>query len=142
MLETRTIAHEFKSLDLSSFDADDEDPRPSPVIWYLLLRAVGTFVSAFGRYPGANASDEAADATWLVQQAQALASGSDLAAWVTEDHANEMTRSCEVELHNLASLMGGVAAQEAVKIVTHQFVPLNHTYIFNGISGHAGTYAV
>jgi NEDD8-activating enzyme E1 regulatory subunit len=53
-----------------------------------------------------------------------------------------MTRSCEVELHNIAALMGGVASQEAVKIITHQFLPLNHTYVFNGISGHAGTYAV
>jgi len=30
--------------------------------------------------------------------------------------------------------MGGVGSQEAIKLVTSQFVPLNNTFIFNGIS--------
>ena len=28
--------------------------------------------------------------------------------------------------------MGGVAAQEVIKILTAQFVPINNTYIYNG----------
>lgn len=36
-------------------------------------------------------------------------------------------------------MLGGVIAQEAVKLLTHQFVPLNNTFIFNGIRGSTVT---
>ena len=33
----------------------------------------------------------------------------------------------------------GAAAQEIVKLITHQFVPFNNTYIYNGITGCSTT---
>ncbi|RLN38447.1 hypothetical protein BBJ28_00002059 [Nothophytophthora sp. Chile5] len=140
MLETRSLAQELKQVDLSSVDLEDEDAEQSPLIWYFMLRAVGAFVSEFKRYPGSEDATASQDGAWLVARAKALSAGNDIADWITTNHALEMTRSCEVELHNVAALMGGVAAQEAVKLVTHQFEPLNHTYIFNGIAGVAATY--
>ena len=38
------------------------------------------------------------------------------------------------ELHSTAAVMGGVAAQETVKIITQQYIPLNGTFVFNGIA--------
>jgi amyloid beta precursor protein binding protein 1 len=35
---------------------------------------------------------------------------------------------------NIAAVVGGIAAQEAVKLITKQYEPLDHTYFFNGIS--------
>lgn len=61
---------------------------------------------------------------------------------ITADHAIEMTRYGGIELHNISALIGGIAAQEAVKIITHQYVPLNNTYIFNGIAGCGATYTL
>jgi amyloid beta precursor protein binding protein 1 len=37
------------------------------------------------------------------------------------------------ELHSVAAYMGGAAAQEVIKIITAQFVPINNTYIYNAI---------
>lgn len=37
------------------------------------------------------------------------------------------------ELHTLSAFIGGVAAQEAIKIITHQFIPFNNTYIYNAM---------
>ncbi|GLE09370.1 hypothetical protein PINS_up020979 [Pythium insidiosum] len=142
VIHTRSIAEEIKEVDLSAIDVEEEDSQQSPLIWYLLLRAVSSFVPAFRRYPGADPAMTSADAEWLLAKAQAIAHGSDIAGWLTLQHAEEMARFCEVELHNLAALMGGVASQEAVKLITRQFLPLNHTYVFNGINGSAGTYAV
>lgn len=142
MLETRSVAQELKQADLSGVDMEDEDTEQSPLIWYFLLRAVGAFASEFHRYPGSDDAKADQDGAWLVTKAQSLAAGSAIADWIKADHALEMTRSCEVELHNIAALMGGVAAQEAVKLITHQFEPINHTYLFNGISGVAATYAL
>lgn len=57
-------------------------------------------------------------------------------------HAQEVVRYGGVELHNISAMIGGIAAQEAVKIITHQFVPLNNTYIYNGIASCGATYAL
>jgi len=37
------------------------------------------------------------------------------------------------EIPSVAALIGGVAAQEAVKVITGQFIPLNNTFIYNAI---------
>ena len=37
------------------------------------------------------------------------------------------------ELHTMAAYMGGVAAQEVIKIISGQFVPVNNTFIYNGM---------
>lgn len=68
-------------------------------------------------------------------------SGSDNAeAVITLDHAREVTRYGGVELHNISSMMGGIAAQEAVKMITNIYSPLNNTYFFNGIQSVGATY--
>ena len=59
---------------------------------------------------------------------------------LTKDHAMEMVRYGGIELHNISALIGGIAAQETIKILTHQFVPLKSTYIFNGIAACGATY--
>ena len=48
-----------------------------------------------------------------------------------------MVRFGGAEVHNTAAVMGGLASQEAVKLITHQYVPLNNTWIFNGVNCHS-----
>jgi amyloid beta precursor protein binding protein 1 len=55
-------------------------------------------------------------------------------------HAQEICRYGACELHNISSIIGGIAAQEAVKILTRQYVSLNNTYIYNGITSIGATY--
>ena len=61
---------------------------------------------------------------------------------VSRDHAVEVTRYGAAELHNIAAIVGGVASQEAVKLITHQYVPINHTWLYNGISSLAAVLEV
>jgi amyloid beta precursor protein binding protein 1 len=51
-----------------------------------------------------------------------------------------MCRYGAAELHSVAAFLGGAAAQEAIKIITHQFVPFNNTYIYNGITATSATF--
>ena len=37
------------------------------------------------------------------------------------------------EIPSVASLIAGVAAQEVIKVITGQFIPLNNTFIYNAI---------
>lgn len=59
---------------------------------------------------------------------------------LTRDHAREIVRFGGCEIHSISALMGGIAGQEITKLLTHQFVPINHTYIYNGIAGWGSTY--
>ncbi|KAE8814901.1 NEDD8-activating enzyme E1 regulatory subunit [Hordeum vulgare] len=57
----------------------------------------------------------------------------DYLEYLTEDLVTEVCRFAGAEIHPVATFIGGVASQEVIKLVTKQFVPLNGTFVFNGI---------
>ena len=54
---------------------------------------------------------------------------------ICEDYVGEIVRYGASELHLVAAIMGGMAAQEAIKLITAQFVPLKGTLVYNGMTG-------
>lgn len=40
----------------------------------------------------------------------------------------------------MAALIGGLVAQEAIKLITHQYIPINNTCIFNGITSTSNVF--
>ncbi|KAK3390887.1 hypothetical protein B0H63DRAFT_389283 [Podospora didyma] len=48
--------------------------------------------------------------------------------------AKEVARAEGGELHNVAALTGGMVAQEMIKIITKQYIPIDNTCIFDGIN--------
>jgi NEDD8-activating enzyme E1 regulatory subunit len=52
-------------------------------------------------------------------------------------HLTEIARIAGGELHNISSITGGMVAQEAIKIITRQYVPVDNTCVFDGIKGKA-----
>ena len=47
---------------------------------------------------------------------------------------SELERANGSELHNISALTGGMVAQEAIKVITKQYVPVNGTCVFDGLS--------
>ncbi|KAG7287813.1 hypothetical protein NEMBOFW57_007329 [Staphylotrichum longicolle] len=47
--------------------------------------------------------------------------------------AGEVARAAGGELHNVAALTGGMVAQEMIKIVTKQYIPIDNTCVYDGI---------
>lgn len=45
----------------------------------------------------------------------------------------ELARAGGAELHNIAALTGGLVAQECIKVITEQYVPVDNTCVFDGI---------
>lgn len=130
-----------------------EVPEHTPLLWQVALRAADVFCERNSRYPGTplDADDKALEAD--AKEVQSLIasicasmglSDADLFKSTllggTMAHAVEITRYGNAELHNIASVLGGVASQEAVKIITGQYTPLDNTYVYNGIAGTAGVY--
>ncbi len=54
-----------------------------------------------------------------------------------EKAAEELARTDGGELHNISALTGGMVAQEMIKIITKQYVPIDNTCIFDGISSQS-----
>jgi amyloid beta precursor protein binding protein 1 len=51
--------------------------------------------------------------------------------------ATEVARAQGGELHNIAALTGGMVAQEVIKIITNQYIPIDNTCVFDGISSRS-----
>lgn len=49
-------------------------------------------------------------------------------------YCQELARAGGAELHNIASLSGGLIAQEVIKVITKQYVPIDNTCLFDGVS--------
>jgi len=135
----------------------------TPLLWYLGLRACQVFCQQTGRYPGCvEACGDGDNKEALEQDASSLLeilnervlAGYQLSSSSSSDGdessplcganmykiCQEMTRYGNAEVHTVASVVGGVASQEAVKIITGQYVPVNNTYVYNGIVSVGGVY--
>lgn len=113
-----------------------EDAQRSNAMLYLILRAVDRCAAQLGRWPGTldGALEEdvprlkAATASVLAEYGPALSGLS-----VPDDLVSEMCRFGAAELHCVAAVMGGLASQEAIKLITHQFVPLPTPLMYNAM---------
>lgn len=54
-----------------------------------------------------------------------------------EKICTEITRAGGKELHNIASLAGGMIAQEIIKVLTAQYIPVHNSCLFNGIASRS-----
>jgi len=120
--------------------ADD----PSCAILYILLRASQAFAAQRGHAPGFADADVESDMPALrlcvAEQLKRLGLNGERPCPVSDDWVAEYCRWGGAETHNIASVLGGVAAQEAIKAVTRQYVPLNNTFLFNGSNGVTAVY--
>ncbi|CAD6499041.1 BgTH12-04695 [Blumeria graminis f. sp. triticale] len=48
--------------------------------------------------------------------------------------SEEVARARGGELHNISAFTGGMVAQEVIKIITRQYIPIDNTCIFDGIT--------
>jgi len=116
----------------------------TPILWHLTLQAANEFHQENGRYPGQIASNDSndlqpdIDRVWEIMKNMAakLEMTEELitAGLLLPAHAQEIVRYGAIEMHNISAIVGGISAQEVVKVVTHQYVPIDNTYIYNGIA--------
>ncbi|KAK5007093.1 hypothetical protein LTR60_005803 [Cryomyces antarcticus] len=53
---------------------------------------------------------------------------------VSAKFVEEIVRAGGSELHNIAALTGGMVAQEVIKVITKQYIPVDNTCLFDGIA--------
>lgn len=123
----------------------EEDKDQTPFLWYLLLRAAISYRQEFNHYPGDKyhsfeneISDFRTYSTNVLKRLIPL--NIDITLLPNDHHVTEWVRFGGEEIHTVSSIIGGIASQEVVKIVTRQYSVLQNTYIYNGISGCGASY--
>ncbi|WPH04428.1 Hypothetical protein R9X50_00731900 [Acrodontium crateriforme] len=99
------------------------------------------------KIPGSTDKDYKTDETKLIDMAHIIVDNllkeantsidepesSEIKAQIAKQ-CKELVRAGGGELHNLASLTGGMISQEVIKVVTRQYVPVDNTCLFDGIA--------
>lgn len=57
-----------------------------------------------------------------------------------DDYVHELCRFGGAELHSVSATLGGLVAQEAVKFITHQYKPINNTFIYDAATLNGVTF--
>ncbi len=114
-------------LDPSAYDADLQVMRDTT---HTLLANLRKEASATKSTPALNADP---DSTASDPDPDPDASAKD----ATEKAVRELLRAAGGELHNIAALTGGMVAQEVIKVVTKQYIPVDNTCVFDGITSRS-----
>lgn len=59
-----------------------------------------------------------------------------------DDVVKELDRADGAELHNISAFTGGMVAQEVIKVITKQYVPMDNTCVFDGISSRTAVFRI
>jgi len=101
---------------------------------YLIIRCVNQFVDDKGRYPGEKTNEVDDDVKHLTEIAGRLKEGLHISSEISPDHFHELCRCNSKELHSVAAVVGGMTAQEIIKLLTNQFVTIDNTFLYNSIT--------
>lgn len=140
VVSTRSIAQEMECGKDGGFREKAEmegalDPSETGFAspYYVMLRASDMLHREHGRCAGSTEEMRESDQQLMkeyadiVKEEVGIVGGKSL--W--RDYEQEMVRFADSEMHNVAAFMGGVAAQEVTKILTHQFLPMADSMVLN-----------
>ena len=128
-------------------DAPPRRPKlhnPKNIHWYLGLRAAELFHTKHGRIAGSGEGlSYQADGGEMLELLKQFLSHVGLSEVLPEPDLpvlGELVRAGASEPHITAAFMGGIVAQIALKLLLRQYVPLNNTFIWNGVFASSNTY--
>lgn len=108
------------------------------MVHYILLRAAELFRSEHCRAPGD--WEPEGDIAKLKSSVSKILSDISCSPFSKDDHIHEMCRYGGAEIHSVSAFLGGCVAQEAIKIITKQYKPVNNTFIYDGASTNSTTF--
>lgn len=134
VIKYRSISEEYSNFILEPLRSYLGDPNNDSV-YYILLRAAEKYFLLYQCYPGEKSDSIESDVAQMKSIVLDFLCNTGLSSCtVSDDHITEFCRYGGKEIHSVAAFIGGVAAQEIIKLITHQYVPFNNTLIY-----HAGS---
>ncbi|XP_022197494.2 NEDD8-activating enzyme E1 regulatory subunit [Nilaparvata lugens] len=136
------VASEYdqKTANASEIALSLEQPD-SMMVYYVMLRAIDRFFDEYNAYPGEFDDQLEVDIIKMKSCISKLLSEWSCGPLSKDDYVHEICRYGGAELHSVSAFIGGCAAQEAIKIITKQYKPINNTLIYDAISSTTATFA-
>ena len=139
VLRMNTVRQELEQPDWSADIADEMmcDPDAPCPRWLIAMKAFEK-AAAKSANPAAFSDDQnnqEADLAAMKLEAKAMTDAMEQESEIDERYLKELLRYGPSKLHCVSSFLGGVASQEACKLVMSQYMPLNHTFVYDGING-------
>lgn len=123
-------------------ETSSNEPEPD-LAWYIALHLCDLFYEKYNRYPGESTlsgnemdTDQRqfeTDLNDLKQIRKDYLSSDKQQSPISDNLLEELCRYGASELHSISAFIGGCCAQEAIKLITHQYVPVDNALIYNGI---------
>ncbi|TID25865.1 putative ubiquitin-like activating enzyme protein [Venturia nashicola] len=140
----RVDNHEWTWGDRAKFAFNTLSDETSLILLHIAFMAWDAFFQSSTKVAGASEPDT--DAIELTKLADSIMDGlvtesgrsfdegeSDSVRSKLAEFCQELSRAGGAELHNLASLAGGLIAQEVIKAITKQYIPVDNTCLFDGV---------
>jgi len=133
VIQYRSLEQEYTTPNVRKIaDLFEDDNNLIPQ--YVTLRAYDLFIEKNHHVPGESTEKIQQDTAELEQiTANVLQQFGLVMTDLVQKFCAETTRAGGAELHNISSFLGGLVAQEVIKVVTRQYVTLNNTCIFDAI---------
>ena len=113
---------------------DLAEDQPANISAYITLRAYKRFEKENGRVAGSDDSKIEQDEVALIKIANQIGKECGATTEIQPEIPKEIVRAGGAELHSIAAVMGGVAAQEIIKLRVRKFTPMNNTFVYNGVN--------
>ena len=134
VLRYSSIGEEYEMPNPNNFVMHLEN-QDSELAYYVLLRAADQFYSLYKFFPGSREGALESDIVQVKSIVTTLLQRWGVAAQLIRDEQiAELCRYGAAEIHSVSAFVGGVAAQEIVKVITRQFVPFNNTLLYSAVS--------
>ncbi|KAF3905068.1 hypothetical protein AA313_de0208398 [Arthrobotrys entomopaga] len=143
LIRGRSLKEEYESSPNAKKISNEISDPASLIHYYLGLRAYEAFISNESNRkriaPGVEDSAVESDAVRLNKHVVELLdklsiTHSEELLEATSKAIGEIVRVGGGELHNISSLAGGIVSQEIIKVITKQYIPMNNTVVFDGIT--------
>lgn len=119
-----------------------EDPE-SLMFYYVILRGLERFISEYNTYPGQFDDQVEPDVLKLKTLiAKLLSEWGCSGSVVSDDRVHEVCRYGGAELHSVSAMLAGCTAHEVIKLITHQYKPINNTFIYDAITSTSATFVL
>ncbi len=113
----------------------------SPCAYYFILRGVDRFAAEYNTLPGALNDDlvepDVGKLKACVSKVVSEYGLPSLMTYCRDECVHEMSRYGGAELHVIAAIIGANAAQECIKLITRQYVPVNNLFLYDAMNSNS-----
>lgn len=127
----------YEELDFRTCRMREEDEEDEFITIELCLKAIDLFFSTYGRLPGCQDDQVETDINKLKDCIKLIVGKISNSLKTLDQWLYELCRYGGAELHATSAFLGGCIGQEVVKIITNQYIPVDNTLVYNGMT--AGT---